>query len=64
MLLDDRIDPPLEALSWPPRLSMTAYTAEAGTASHDGLTVLASWAATPHQPGHAETARNTGTPTQ
>ena len=29
-------------------LTLTAYTADPGTASHDGLTLLASWAAT-HQ---------------
>jgi hypothetical protein len=31
-------------------LTMTAYTAEPGTASHDGLTLLASWAATAERP--------------
>src|SRR4051812_37551722 len=53
--------PPPEPLSGPPRLSMTAHAAEAGTAPHDGLTVLASWAAAPHQP---DTPRPlaTGTP--
>jgi len=30
-----------------PGLTITAYTAEPGTASHDALTLLASWAATP-----------------
>src|SRR5215217_3796205 len=30
-----------------PGLTITAYTAESGTASHDALALLASWAATP-----------------
>ena len=30
-----------------PGLTMTAYTAEPGSASHDALALLASWAATP-----------------
>lgn len=34
-------------------LRISAYTAEPGTPSHDALTLLASWAATP---GQAETA--------
>jgi len=33
-------------------LTLTAYTAEPGTPSHDGLRLLASWAAT-HQRGDA-----------
>ena len=32
-----------------PGLTITAYTAEPGTASHDALALLASWAATPDQ---------------
>jgi transcriptional regulator with XRE-family HTH domain len=36
-------------------LTMTAYTAEPGTAEHDRLTLLASWAATPDQPDDAAT---------
>ena len=36
-----------------PGLTMTAYTAEPGTASHDALALLASWAATPDpEPAH------------
>ena len=31
-----------------PGLTMTAYTAEPGSASHDALALLASWTATPH----------------
>ena len=42
-------------------LTMTAYTAEAGTASQDGLTLLASWAAAPHQPQHPETGHSIDT---
>jgi MmyB-like transcription regulator ligand binding domain len=33
-----------------PGLTMTAYTAEPGTAPHDALALLASWAATPNPP--------------
>jgi transcriptional regulator with XRE-family HTH domain len=36
-----------------PGLTITAYTAEPGTASHDALALLASWAATPDQPDDA-----------
>jgi hypothetical protein len=42
-----------------PGLTLTAYSAEPGTASHDGLKLLASWAATleqPDQPDQPETA--------
>ena len=42
-------------------LTMTAYTAEPGSASHDGLALLASWAASPHDPEHARTAHSTDT---
>ncbi len=41
-------------------LTITAYTAEPGSASHDGLILLASWAATPDQPGDPETAPTRG----
>ena len=41
-----------------PGLTMTAYTAEPGSASHDALALLASWAATPHQPQHPETGHS------
>jgi transcriptional regulator with XRE-family HTH domain len=40
-------------------LTMTAYTAEPGTASHDGLKLLASWAATLDQTDDAETTHAT-----
>jgi transcriptional regulator with XRE-family HTH domain len=42
-----------EAMPLPadPGLTMTAYSAEPGSASHDGLTLLASWAATLDQAG-------------
>ena len=36
-------------------LTMTAYTGEPGSASHDSITLLASWAATIEQPDGAET---------
>ena len=37
---------------------MTAYTAEPGTASHDALALLASWAATPDpEPAHDRNLR-------
>jgi transcriptional regulator with XRE-family HTH domain len=36
-------------------LTMTTYTAEPGSASHDSITLLASWAATDEQPDGAET---------
>jgi MmyB-like transcription regulator ligand binding domain len=36
-----------------PGLTITAYTAEPGTASHDALALLTSWAATPDQPDDA-----------
>jgi transcriptional regulator with XRE-family HTH domain len=36
-------------------LTMTTYTAEPGSASHDSITLLASWAATHEQPDGAET---------
>lgn len=50
-----------EAMPLPtdPGLTLTAYSAEPGTASHDGLKLLASWAATleqPDQPEQPETA--------
>ena len=44
------LDLAFDALDLPadPGLTLTAYTAEPGTASHDALTLLASWAATEH----------------
>jgi hypothetical protein len=38
---------------------MTAYTAPPGSASHDGLTLLASWAATLDRTDHTETTHTT-----
>jgi transcriptional regulator with XRE-family HTH domain len=38
-------------------LTLTAYTAEPGTPSHDGLKLLASWAATQHDNANDKTAR-------
>jgi transcriptional regulator with XRE-family HTH domain len=40
-------------------LTMTAYTAPPGSASHDGLTLLASWAATLDRTDHTETTHTT-----
>jgi len=37
-------------------LTLTAYSAEPGTPSHDGLALLASWAATPDQRNQPQTA--------
>ena len=37
-----------------PGLTITAYTAETGTASHDALALLASWSAPAHQPARAQ----------
>lgn len=47
-----------EAMDLPadPGLSLVVYTAEAGSASEDGLNLLASWAATTEQPEQADTA--------
>jgi transcriptional regulator with XRE-family HTH domain len=45
------------ALPADPGLSLVVYGAEPGSASQDGLKLLASWAATPHQLDHAETAQ-------
>ena len=39
-----------------PGLTITAYTAETGTASHDALALLASWSAPAHQPVECSTA--------
>jgi hypothetical protein len=39
-------------------LTLTAYTAEPGTPSHDGLKVLASWAATRQDDASAQDSRN------
>jgi MmyB-like transcription regulator ligand binding domain len=43
-------------------LTITAYTAEPGSPAHDGLALLASWAATLDQTGHAETGHITDAP--
>jgi transcriptional regulator with XRE-family HTH domain len=47
---------PFEAMPLPadPGLTLTAFSAEPGTAAHDGLTLLASWAATSDQTEPAE----------
>jgi transcriptional regulator with XRE-family HTH domain len=47
-----------EAMPLPadPGLTLTAYSAEPGSASHDGLRLLASWAATLDQTGQPEAA--------
>lgn len=47
-----------EAMPLPadPGLTLTAYSAEPGSASHDGLRLLASWAATLDQTGRPEVA--------
>ena len=49
-----------EALELPadPGLRTTTYTAEPGTPSGDGLSLLASWAATLDQHDRTETAPN------
>ena len=39
-----------------PGLTITAYIAETGTASHDALALLASWSAPAHQPAERSTA--------
>jgi hypothetical protein len=41
-------------------LTITAYTAEPGTPSHDGLTLLASWAATIEQPKDSHVSHHNG----
>ena len=41
-----------------PGLTMTAYTAEPGSASHDALALLASWAATPDHESRPESAHD------
>jgi MmyB-like transcription regulator ligand binding domain len=45
------------ALPADPGLSLMVYGAEPGSASQDGLKLLASWAATLDQLDHAETAQ-------
>lgn len=47
---------PFEAMPLPadPGLTLTAFSAEPGTAAHDGLTLLTSWAATSEQTEPAE----------
>jgi MmyB-like transcription regulator ligand binding domain len=44
------------ALPADPGLSLVVYGAEPGSASQDGLRLLASWAATLAQPGQPQTA--------
>src|SRR5439155_23845148 len=52
-----------EALELPGEdLTLLAYTAEPGSPTHDGLNLLASWAATLDQAEQAETARATDRP--
>jgi hypothetical protein len=48
-----------EAMPLPadPGLTMTAYSAEPGTPAHDGLRLLASWAATSQQTDQADQLR-------
>jgi hypothetical protein len=43
------------ALPADPGLSLVVYGAEPGSASHDGLKLLASWAATLDQPDQSAT---------
>jgi hypothetical protein len=43
-------------------LTLTAYSAQPGTPSHDGLNLLASWAATIDQTHHADTGQTTNHP--
>jgi hypothetical protein len=47
-----------EAMDLPadPGLPLVVYTAEAGSASEDGIHLLASWAATTEHPEQADTA--------
>lgn len=54
---------PFEAMPLPadPGLTLTAFSAEPGTAAHDGLTLLASWAATSEQTEPAELQDRTRT---
>jgi hypothetical protein len=52
------LDLAFDAMDLPgePGLTLTAYTAEPGTPSHDGLTLLASWVATAERATTAESA--------
>lgn len=52
---------PFEAMPLPadPGLTLTAFSAEPGTAAHDTLTLLASWAATPEPADHGHQAPTT-----
>jgi hypothetical protein len=43
-------------------LTLTAYSAQPGTPSHDGLNLLASWAATIDQTHNADTGQTTNHP--
>jgi len=57
------LDLSYEALELPGEdLTLLAYTAEPGSPTHDGLNLLASWAATLDQAEQAETARATDRP--
>ena len=53
-----------EAMEFPADtgLTLTAYSAQPGTPSHDGLNLLASWAATIDQTHHADTGQTTNHP--
>ncbi|MCW2625213.1 MAG: family transcriptional regulator, partial [Mycobacterium sp.] len=48
-----------EAMEFPADtgLTLTAYSAQSGTPSHDGLNLLASWAATTDQTHNADTGQ-------
>jgi hypothetical protein len=43
-------------------LTLTAYSAQPGTPSHDGLNLLASWAASIDQTHHADAGQTTNHP--
>jgi hypothetical protein len=53
-----------EAMEFPADtgLTLTAYSAQPGTPSHDGLNLLASWAATIDQTHNADTGQTTNHP--
>jgi transcriptional regulator with XRE-family HTH domain len=55
------LDLAFDAMDLPgePGLTLTAYTAEPGTPSHDGLTLLASWVATAERATTADSDRRT-----
>jgi hypothetical protein len=42
-----------------PGLTMTVFNAEPGSPAHDAVTLLATWAATLHQPQNIDTADRT-----